>query len=72
MQGELDVGPAQPNTQFLPYTKTIPLLEAVASRVESPVVPVIMAWERPGPWVYPDCFPPVGGACRERSGFGQR
>ena len=20
-----------------------------------------MAWERGGPWVYPDCFPPVGG-----------
>jgi len=25
------------------------------------LVPVLMAWERPGPWIYPDCFPPVGG-----------
>ena len=22
---------------------------------------ILMAWERGGPWVYPDCFPPAGG-----------
>ena len=61
IQGELDIGPTDPNTDFLPYTKAIPLLEAVARRVEAPLAPVIMSWERPGPWIYPDCFPPAGG-----------
>ena len=61
IQGELDLGPAQPNAAFLPYSKTIPLLQAVSERIEAPVLPVIMSWERGGPWVYPDCFPPAGG-----------
>jgi hypothetical protein len=61
MQGELDVGPTTPNHAFLPYAKAIPMLEEVAQRAGAPLVPVIMSWERPGPWIYPDCFPPVGG-----------
>ena len=61
IQGELDLGPAQPNEAFLPYDKTLPLLDALAERIDAPLVPVIMSWERPGPWVYPDCFPPAGG-----------
>jgi len=61
IQGELDDGPAEPNEEFLPYRKAIPLLEKIAARVDAPLVPVIMSWERPGPWVYPDCFPPAGG-----------
>ena len=61
IQGELDDGPAQPNQEFLPYRKTIPLLERIAEGVDAPLVPVIMSWERPGPWIYPDCFPPSGG-----------
>jgi len=62
IQGELDAGPAEPNPQFLPYPKMIPLLEQVSSAIDSPLVPVIMSWERPGPWIYPDCFPPAGGS----------
>ncbi len=61
MQGELDLGPAEPNAQFLPYPKLLPLLQAVSDRIQASVAPIIMAWERGGPWVYPDCFPPVGG-----------
>ncbi len=61
IQGQLDLGPAEPNPEFLPYRKIIPLLESVSQSVKSPVVPVIMSWERPGPWIYPDCFPPAGG-----------
>jgi hypothetical protein len=61
LQGVLDFGPADPVAEFLPYEKTVPLLERVADRVGSPIVAVLMAWERGGPWVYPDCFPPVGG-----------
>ena len=61
IQGELDLGPAEPNSQFLPYTKIIPLATEAAKRLNAPVVPLIMSWERPGPWVYPDCLPPAGG-----------
>jgi hypothetical protein len=62
IQGELDIGPAEPNDALLPYRKAIPLLEKAAERIGAPLVPVIMSWERPGPWIYPDCFPPAGGA----------
>jgi hypothetical protein len=61
MQGQLDAGPGEPNRQFLPYRKIVPLLENISQKIEAPVVAVIMSWERPGPWIYPDCFPPVGG-----------
>ncbi len=61
IQGELDVGPGTPNPEFLPYPKIIPLLEAISKRIGAPLVAVVMSWERPGPWVYPDCFPPAGG-----------
>lgn len=61
IQGELDIGPTLLNTEFLPYAKTIPLLESISKRLDAPLVPVIMSWERPGPWIYPDCFPPAGG-----------
>ena len=61
LQGMLDAGPVFPIEEFLPYEKSIPFLEKVAECVEAPLVPVIMSWERGGPWVYPDCFPPVGG-----------
>lgn len=61
MQGELDAGPVFPVKEFLPYEKTIPLLERIARRVQAPLAVILMSWERGGPWVYPDCFPPVGG-----------
>jgi hypothetical protein len=61
IQGELDFGPGGPNQEFLPYPKIVPLLEKISKRIDSPLVAVIMSWERPGPWIYPDCFPPAGG-----------
>ena len=75
-QGVVDLGPVEPIEQFLPYEKCIPLLERIAQRVEAPLVAIIMGWERGGSWVYPDCFPPIGGEeslkefarlCRERN-----
>ncbi len=60
-QGVLDAGPVFPVEEFLPYEKCIPLLQGIADRVGAPLVAVIMGWERAGSWVYPDCFPPVGG-----------
>jgi len=61
VQGIVDDGPVFPVQEFLPYEKSIPMLERIAARVEAPLVPVLMTWERAGPWVYPDCFPPIGG-----------
>lgn len=61
-QGVLDMGPVFPVKELLPYEKCIPLLERVAKRVDASLVAVIMGWERGGSWVYPDCFPPIGGA----------
>jgi hypothetical protein len=61
IQGQVDNGPAEPNEEFLPYPKIMPLLEKISKRIDSPLVAVVMSWERPGPWVYPDCFPPAGG-----------
>lgn len=61
VQGYIDEGPARPIEEFLPYEKSIPLLEEIARRVESSLVPIVMSWERAGPWIYPDCFPPIAG-----------
>lgn len=61
IQGELDIGPVFPIKAFLPYEKAIPLLDRLARKLKAPLVAVCMAWERGGPWVYPDCFPPAGG-----------
>ena len=61
MQGQVDHGPGEPNKEFLPYPKLVPLLETVSRQIDAPLVGVVMSWERPGPWVYPDSLPPVGG-----------
>jgi hypothetical protein len=61
IQGELDAGPAAPHPEFVPYENALPLLDRLAERVDAPVTPIIMSWERPGPWVYPDSFPVAGG-----------
>jgi len=61
IQGQLDMGPGEPNREFLPYSRIVPLVENISKRIQAPIVAVIMSWERPGPWIYPDCFPPAGG-----------
>ena len=61
LQGYVDAGRAPLIEEFLPYEKCVPLLEGVAEKLDSSLVAVLMSWERGGPWVYPDCFPPVGG-----------
>lgn len=60
-QGQLDEGPAPANREFVPYENALPALEALSEQVDSPLVPIIMSWENPGPWVYPDSFPVAGG-----------
>lgn len=61
IRGEVDSGPAESHDEFTPYENALPLLDRLANNVDAPLLPVLMAWERPGPWVYPDCFPPAGG-----------
>ena len=61
LQGYVDDGPAPAIEEFLPYEKCLPLLQGIADEVGSSLTAVLMSWERGGPWVYPDCFPPVGG-----------
>ncbi|MDP9380865.1 MAG: DUF6259 domain-containing protein [Chloroflexota bacterium] len=61
IQGELDQGPAEPHPEFTPYENALPFLDELSARVDAPLVPVIMSWEQPGPWVYPNSFPVAGG-----------
>lgn len=71
IQGEIDDGPTEPNQGLIPYVKALEPLGRLEQRLGAPVLPVLMAWERPGPWIYPDCFPPAGGegALRELAGL---
>jgi hypothetical protein len=60
-QGVLDAGPVFPVEELLPYEKCIPLLKKLSRKVGAPLVVILMGWEKAGPWVYPDSFPPAGG-----------
>ncbi len=60
-QGILDEGPVDLVDEFLPYEKCLPLLDDVAARVGAPLAVIFMGWEKHGSWIFPDCFPPVGG-----------
>ncbi len=60
-QGVLDEGAVFPVEEFLPYEKVLPLLDGIARKVEAPIAAVLMSWEHRGSWIYPDCFPPIGG-----------
>ena len=61
IQGYLDKGSVFPVEEFLPYEKCIPLLETISEKVDSPLCVVTMSWEKAGPWIQPESFPPVGG-----------
>jgi hypothetical protein len=62
IQGEIDEGPVRVNPEFVPYENAVPLIRRLSERVGAPILPILMSWEGPGPWVYPESFPPVGGA----------
>ncbi|MCL2814141.1 MAG: DUF6259 domain-containing protein [Oscillospiraceae bacterium] len=59
--GQLDMGDVTEIEEFVPYEKCVPLLQNIADKIDSPLCIVFMGWERAGSWVYPDCFPPIGG-----------
>jgi len=59
-QGDWDA-PSTVNPEYTPATNALPHLEKIATALESPLMPFVYNWERPGPWVQPDAFPPLGG-----------
>ncbi len=59
-------GPSTVNADYTPATNALPHLEKLASALESPLMPFVYNWERPGPWVQPDAFPPLGGEASMR------
>ncbi len=62
MRGQCDWdGPATANPEYTPAANALPYLEKVAAALEAPLMPLIFNWEKAGPWVQPDSFPPLGG-----------
>jgi hypothetical protein len=67
MRGQADWdGPSKENPEYTPATNALPYLEKLAHELESPLMPFVYNWERPGPWVQPDAFPPLGGEAAMR------
>jgi hypothetical protein len=62
MRGQSDWdAPARVNPEYTPAINALPYLEELASKLDSPIMPIIFNWEHGGPWVQPDAFPPIGG-----------
>jgi hypothetical protein len=59
-QGDWDP-PAAVNPDYTPLTNALPYLDKLAVAIEGPLMPIIFNWERGGPWVQPEAFPPLGG-----------
>lgn len=54
-------GQSAENKTALRYDMIAAQSEAYAKLLRSPVCAMVMSWEKDGPWVTPDYFPPVGG-----------
>jgi hypothetical protein len=61
MRGQGDWDPHGINPEYSPLTNALPYLDKLAAALESPLFPIVFNWERGGPWVQPDAYPPVGG-----------
>lgn len=67
MRGQADWDkPSTINPEYTPATNALPYLEKLAAELDSPLMPFVYNWERPGPWVQPDAFPPLGGEAAMR------
>lgn len=64
-QGDWDP-PAKINPEYTPATNALPYLDKLSKAFGSPLMPIIFNWEKAGPWVQPDAFPPVGGTAKMR------
>jgi hypothetical protein len=61
MRGQGDWDPHGVNPEYSPLTNALPYLDKLAGALETPLLPIVFNWERAGPWVQPDAYPPVGG-----------
>jgi len=62
MRGQADWDPpATVNPEYSPATNALPYLEKLATELECPLMPIVFNWERGGPWVQPDAYPPLAG-----------
>jgi hypothetical protein len=67
MRGQCDWDPpAAVNPEYTPAANALPYLEKVAAELEASLMPLVFNWEKAGPWVQPDSFPPVGGEASMR------
>ncbi len=64
-QGDWDP-PAAVNPEFTPLTNALPYLDRLATALKSPLMAIIFNWEKSGPWVQPEAFPPLGGEAAVR------
>lgn len=72
MRGQSDWdGPAMPNPEYTPATNALPYLDALAKKLEGPLIPIAFNWEHAGPWVQPDAFPPLAGEAAMREFMAQ-
>ncbi len=65
-QGDWDP-PAAVNPEYTPATNALPYLDKLAKAFDSPLMPIVFNWEKAGPWVQPEAFPPVGGDAAMRA-----
>ncbi len=59
-QGDWDP-PAAVNPEYTPATNALPHLDKLAEGFDGPLMPIVFNWEKSGPWVQPEAFPPIGG-----------
>ena len=61
-RGKADFDPnAVPNTDYHPPSKVPPIIRKYSKALSCSVIAVAMQWEKHGPWIGPDYFPPFQG-----------
>lgn len=65
-QGDWDP-PASLNQEYTPATNALPYLDKLAIALGAPLMPILFNWEKAGPWVQPEAFPPIGGGAEMKS-----
>ena len=51
---------AEPN-QYFPYMNGLPYVEKMAEALQSRIMALLMRWDKNGPWLPPEIWPPLGG-----------